>query len=99
MDHTQRDIPGRLDKIGGLDEIGQIRGAVANVIARRRHRKRWSQVELGGYSGLDNSYISRLEKGLMTPTVDSVFRLAKAFGIVPERLIKEMRIELEKMRG
>lgn len=53
-------------------------------------------MDLGGYSGLDNSYISRLEKGLMTPTLDVMLRLAKAFEIVPERLMKEIRIELEK---
>jgi transcriptional regulator with XRE-family HTH domain len=80
-----------------LDDIGQIRRAFANVLRRRRLRKRWSQVELGGYSGLDNSYISRLEKGLMTPTLDAMLRLARAFDIVPERLMKEVRVEMESL--
>ncbi|MES2996839.1 MAG: helix-turn-helix transcriptional regulator [Verrucomicrobiota bacterium] len=61
----------------------------------RRRRKNWSQVELGARSGLDNSYISQLEKGLKTPTLDVMLRLSKAFGIVPERLMKEIRTALD----
>lgn len=81
-----------------MDKIDQVRRAFANVLARRRLRKQWSQVDLGGYSGLDNSYISRLEKGQMNPSLDAMLRLAKAFGIVPERLMKEVRLELEKLK-
>jgi transcriptional regulator with XRE-family HTH domain len=80
-----------------LEEISHVRQAFGKVLVARRLRRRWSQVELGGYSGLDNSYISRLEKGMMTPTIDVMLQLSKAFGIVPERLMKEVRIELEKL--
>ncbi|MBX3741446.1 MAG: helix-turn-helix transcriptional regulator [Akkermansiaceae bacterium] len=99
MDYTQSDTSPKGDKISPLEEISQIRQAFAKVLATRRLRKRWSQVELGGHSGLDNSYISRLEKGQMTPTLDVMLRLSKAFEIVPERLMKEVRIELENLKG
>jgi transcriptional regulator with XRE-family HTH domain len=79
-----------------LDEIAQIRRAFAVVLKGRRQRKQWSQVELAARSGLDNSYISQLEKGLKTPTLDSMLRLSKALEIVPEKLMKEVRIELER---
>ncbi len=34
----------------------------------------------------------------MTPTLEAMLRIAKAFEIVPERLMKEVRIELEKIK-
>lgn len=80
-----------------MHEIGHIRRAFAVVLERRRRRKCWSQVELGARSGLDNSYISQLEKGLKTPTLDAMLRLSKALGIVPERLMKEIRTELGRV--
>jgi hypothetical protein len=38
-----------------------------------------------------------LEKGLKTPTLDAMLRLSKALGIVPERLMKEIRTELGRV--
>lgn len=78
-----------------MEEISHVRRAFAVVLNDRRRRKNWSQVELGARSGLDNSYISQLEKGLKTPTLDVMLRLSKAFGIVPERLMKEIRTALD----
>ncbi len=77
-----------------LEDISHVRRAFAVVLSGRRLRKRWTQVELGARSGLDNSYISQLEKGLKTPTLDVMLRLSKALGIAPERLMKDVRMEL-----
>jgi len=48
---------------------------------------------------LDNSYISQLEKGLKTPTLDVVMRVSKAFGITPEKFVREVRVAMEEMGG
>lgn len=80
-----------------MEDADQVRRAFANVLTRRRLRRRWSQVDLGAYSGLEHSYISRLEKGQRTPSLDILLRLSRAFGIVPERLVREVRLELEKL--
>lgn len=52
-------------------------------------------MDLAAFSGLEHSYISRLEKGTRTPSIEVVFRLARAFEIAPERLLKEVRAEFE----
>ena len=72
--------------------------AFANVLTRRRSKKRWSQVDLAAYSGLEHSYISRLEMGLRTPSIEVVFRLALAFEVAPERLLKDVRTEFEALK-
>ena len=96
LDYGQRDNPHQASFTSVLEEIAQIRLAFAVVLKARRERKRWSQVELGAQCGLDNSYISQLEKGLKTPTLDAMLRISKALGILPETLMKEVRIELAK---
>lgn len=95
FDYSQSDFMRRVDRLIGLEEIDQLRRAFANVLTRRRLRKHWSQVDLGGYCGLEHSYVSRLEKGSRTPSLDVMMRVARAFQIAPERLMREVRIEFE----
>ena len=51
---------------------------------------------MAAYSGLERSYISRLEKGTRTPSLDVVFRFAIAFGITPQTLVKEVKMTLDR---
>lgn len=97
--NCQRDGFGGVPTLAGLEDFGQLRSAFANVLAKRRLKKRWSQVDLAAYSGLEHSYISRLEKGLRTPSIEVTFRLAQAFQVTPERFLKEVRAEFESLKG
>ena len=54
---------------------------------------------MAAYSGLERSYISRLEKGLRTPSLDVVFRFAKAFKISPQALVKEINLKMDRGIG
>lgn len=56
-------------------------------------------MDLLGRCGLGNRYISQLEKGLKTPTLDVVMRVSKAFGVTPEKLVREVRMANEEMGG
>jgi transcriptional regulator with XRE-family HTH domain len=49
--------------------------AFGRVLRELRTRKGWSQYKLADASGLDRSYISLLERGERSPTLDSVLRL------------------------
>jgi transcriptional regulator with XRE-family HTH domain len=60
------------------------------VISERRRRRGWSQADLAGYCGLERSYVSRLEKGIRTPSLDVIFRFAHAFDVTPQTLVKEV---------
>lgn len=58
----------------------------------------WSQVDLAALTGLEHSYISRLEKGVRTPSLDVIVRLAKAFKISPEKLVREVMLDLRRLQ-
>lgn len=56
------------------------------VGARLRHGREHaglSQEKLGEVAGLDRSYVSLVERGMVNPTVTTVVRLATAIGINP----------------
>jgi transcriptional regulator with XRE-family HTH domain len=53
---------------------------------RCRQKPLLTQVELAKRSGVDQTYISLLERGLRIPSKDIKRRLAKALGIAPSRL-------------
>jgi transcriptional regulator with XRE-family HTH domain len=79
-----------------LHDTEQLRSCFAGVVTRRRLRKGWSQADLAGYCGLERSYVSRLEKGIRTPSLDVIFRFAHAFGISAQTLVKEVNEALTK---
>ena len=55
-----------------------------------------SQEELAYRAGVHRTYISQLERGLKTPSLDVVFRLCAALDQEPHKLIKHMS---QKMGG
>ena len=81
--------------IVGLHDIEHLRESFANVVSQRRLQKGWAQEDMAAYCGLERSYISRLEKGLRTPSLDVVFRFAAAFKISPQALVKEVKTKLD----
>ena len=55
-----------------------ITGTLGQVIRRRRRAKKLSQEKLGFAAGLSLNYISLVELGSSSPTVDSLVRIAAA---------------------
>ena len=82
--------------IARLHDIDHLRESFARVITQRRLQRGWAQEDLAAFSGLDRSYVSRLEKGLRTPSLDVVFRFAEAFKISPRTLVKEVKEDLDR---
>ena len=54
-----------------------------------------SQLKVSSLSGLDRTYMSDLERGTKYPSLNTLFRLAKAMGISPVELIKKTLEYLE----
>jgi transcriptional regulator with XRE-family HTH domain len=54
-----------------------------------RKQQGWSQTELGERAKVHIAHISRLENGKSQPSVDMLFRLAKAFGVTMDYLMDE----------
>jgi transcriptional regulator with XRE-family HTH domain len=59
----------------------------------RRHRVKngLSQQQVADRSGLDKGQISRLERGLRQPRLDTIVRIARAIGVAPSKLLTGIR--------
>jgi transcriptional regulator with XRE-family HTH domain len=51
------------------------------ALRRARTRAKLSQEALAEESGLHRTYVSQLERGLKSPSLDTMYRLASALGI------------------
>ncbi len=65
-----------------------IRQILANNIKNLRTQNKLSREELSLTLGVDNSYISKLEKGKINITLDKIEMLANYFGIEVYLLLK-----------
>ena len=66
------------------------------VLKRHRKAKGWTQEKLALESGHERVFISWLENAKNQPTISTVFSLAKALGIKPSALIREVEREASK---
>ena len=55
-----------------------------------RKAKGWSQEDLEEFSGVSKTQISRLERGLATPLMDTFDKLEKALGLPQNDLLREV---------
>lgn len=53
---------------------------LANSVQRLRQARGWSQEELAARCGLHRTYVGAIERGERNITLDTLDRLAKAFG-------------------
>lgn len=53
-----------------------------------RRQRGISQLELSRRSGVSYGYISELENGMKSPTIDTICKLSKALDCKPEELFK-----------
>lgn len=63
-------------------------GIVDRILAEYRERKGLTQDVLSGLAGLDRSHYSKLERGLRSPTLDTLFKIGQALDIPPHVIVK-----------
>ncbi len=61
---------------------------VGQVIQSYRLRKGMSQEVLSGLAGLDRTHYSKIERGLRSPTLDTLFKIAQALDIPPSDIVR-----------
>jgi transcriptional regulator with XRE-family HTH domain len=61
--------------------------AFGQALRELRTARRLSQERLAHESGQDRSYISLLESGRYSPSLTTIFRLARALAIAPSALL------------
>ena len=69
----------------------QIKAKIGTVLRSRREKLSLSQEKLAEMAGLDRTYISILERGLKSPTLETFEKICDALGVLPERIIEEAR--------
>ncbi|TMV04782.1 helix-turn-helix domain-containing protein [Ruegeria sediminis] len=67
-----------------LDDLS---GRLAGRLKELRLDRGWSLDQLAGESGLSRATLSRMEKGEVSPTAESLGRLCAAFGLPMSRLL------------
>ena len=63
-----------------------------------RKEKNLSQQELAYKADLDRTYISLIERGQRTPTIETLFKLSKALELDPSSLIKKLEFQIENCK-
>jgi transcriptional regulator with XRE-family HTH domain len=60
----------------------------ARVLQQLRKRKGFSQETFGFEANLHRTYVSQLERGLKSPSLETLERICKALGIKMSRLLQ-----------
>jgi transcriptional regulator with XRE-family HTH domain len=60
-----------------------VRATLVNQILERRRDLHWTQKQLAEKAGIGQAVISRIERGRLSPTIDTYARLATALGLTP----------------
>jgi transcriptional regulator with XRE-family HTH domain len=76
-----------------------IEKALGATITHLRIKKGISQAALADELGYSTSYISKLERGQMNPTLRTLFDLADSLQTEPDALVKTMKRSLNKARS
>jgi transcriptional regulator with XRE-family HTH domain len=76
-----------------------IEKALGATVTELRIRQGLSQAALADKLGYSISYISKLERGQMNPTLKTLFDLADSLGIKPEVLVKTMKRSFDRARS
>jgi len=71
--------------------VNPITVGIGQVLRQKREAAGFTQERLADLAGIDRSYVSILERGLKSPTIDMLDRLANALGCAPENIISEAR--------
>ena len=61
---------------------------LARSLRERRTRLGWSQERLAAAAGLDRSYVGDIERGNVSPTLQTLEKLSTALGVPASELIR-----------
>lgn len=60
------------------------------VIQKMRKEKGLTQEVLSGLAGLDRTHYSKIERGLRSPTIETLFKIAQALNVSPHEIVMEI---------
>lgn len=69
----------------------RLEDAFGATLKELRVERSISQDTLASCSDLDRTYISLLERGLRSPSLNTLFQIAEALDISPESIVREVK--------
>lgn len=75
---------------------GDLRTIFGKTLKEYRNAKELSQQQLADFADVDRAYISELERGLMTPSLEIFFKLAYQLKVQPTEFIHKIDQELKR---
>ena len=78
-----------------LAERDGIQRAFGVVLRRLRDERSMSQEALSGETGIDRSFLAKMEAGRRQPTITTFIRLSKALGVAPSEMMQAVEREGE----
>ncbi len=73
-----------------MSEKKGIEQLFGQVLQETRKSRGLSQEELGFEANYHRTYISQLERGQKNPSLKAIFRLARALGVKPSEMIRQV---------
>jgi transcriptional regulator with XRE-family HTH domain len=73
-----------------------LKPAFAKTLKELRIKSRLSQQALADYCDLERVYISRLERALSMPSIETIFKIAEVLAIKPSELVQELEKAYKK---
>ncbi|HWA88914.1 MAG TPA: helix-turn-helix transcriptional regulator [Rhizomicrobium sp.] len=61
----------------------------ARNLRRLRAERGWTQQELADLADIDRTYLSALERGAYSATIDMIAKIAGAFGVEPAFMLRD----------
>jgi transcriptional regulator with XRE-family HTH domain len=68
--------------------------AFGKTIAGLRQAARLSQEELAEQAAIHRTYVSQIERGLKSPTIVILFKLANALDTTPSKILKQVETKV-----
>ena len=68
---------------------------IGTILRKLREKRGLTQEELSGLAALDRTHYSKIERGLRSPTLDTIFKISFALDLKPHELIRVMEEQVE----
>lgn len=69
---------------------------VGHIQQKYRIEREMSQELLSGLAGIDRTHYSKIERGLRSPTLDTLFKIAHALGVPPSGIVRQIEKETQE---
>jgi len=78
--------------------MSKINQALALVVTRQRKLTNLSQEELAALAGIHRTYVSQIERGLKSPTLQVLFKIATALNINASEIMFEVESHIYEIQ-